>query len=265
MVVSQTIRRSQQDVLWREVEGLAEQLLQRVLDATPKEELEIATAHAYILGMFWRTVRLYDGTLLLLKAELPEEGAFLTRSLFEESLRLQQLAAEPEARNALILGWANKSIDEKRGLLLVAQSLGLDQNIDTDLASLEDERRHLHEYRTRHHVASLRSFRSVRDAAVQFDRKEDYLTYEWTHESVHGSDAAWMFGRRRTARDAAALHAKTTDPMLRAAFAEFAARSLADSALATFTIFGWPLPSELGQPATRMRRLLDEHAGRASP
>ena len=71
--------------------SLADDLLSRLKACTPKTEFEIPTAHVYIVGMFWRAVRLYDGTLVLLKSELPEESALLARSLFEESLRLRQL------------------------------------------------------------------------------------------------------------------------------------------------------------------------------
>jgi hypothetical protein len=64
-----------------------------------------------------------DGILVLLKSELPEESAFLARSLFEDSLRLKQLQEEPEARIALVLGWVNRSLNEKRGLMQTAKSI----------------------------------------------------------------------------------------------------------------------------------------------
>jgi len=38
-------------------------------------------ARGHIAGMFWRARRLYEGVLLLLKAELPAEAAILARSL----------------------------------------------------------------------------------------------------------------------------------------------------------------------------------------
>ena len=77
--------------------------------------MEILAAQTHILGMFWRSLRLYQGALLLLKAELPEEAAFLARSLFEASLRLKQMADEPQQRDRLILHWVNNLIDGKGG------------------------------------------------------------------------------------------------------------------------------------------------------
>lgn len=95
--------------LWAEVLPLAEKIFQLVRDSTPKKLSDVNPAvHLHIIGMFWRALRLYGGVLILLKAELPEEAAILARSLFEEALRLQQLAADTKNRNALILGWANR-------------------------------------------------------------------------------------------------------------------------------------------------------------
>lgn len=250
--------------LWDKVEPDADRLLQLVRGVAPGTSVEMPTHLAFVLGMFWRCLRLYDGALLLLKAELPEEAAFLARSLFEESLRLKQLHNEPEARTALVLGWLNHSFDEKRGLMEVAKSLGLDENIDTVLSSIDEDQRKLRRYADRHGVGKLRSFRSVRDAAIRYDRKDDFWTYEWSHESVHGNDAAFMFARRRLGEDTTAMHAKTADPEIRAGFAEFAARSLTDATTATFAIFGWRLPPGLGEPAAQMRAVLDEHAERGA-
>src|SRR5436190_14065033 len=103
------------DPPWQLVERECERLLAALRASATSEPQEIPTHHVYVLGMYWRCVRLFDATLLLLKAELPEEAAIVARSLFEESLRLQQLAADEADRDALILGWANGSIGERLG------------------------------------------------------------------------------------------------------------------------------------------------------
>jgi hypothetical protein len=247
--------------LWPQVEVLAGRLLELVREHSPKGEMEIRTAHAHILGMFWRSFRLYEGVLLLLRAELPEEAAFLARTLFECSLRLRQMASEPDRRDGLILWWVNRSIDEKAGLLGVAKEVGLDQNIDEALKSLAEERKVLQEYLRRNGVAKLLSFRSVKDSAFRYDRKEDYWMYEWAHDSVHANDVAWMFARKKIAHDSVGLYAKTNDPLLLASWAGFAATSLTAATKATAEIFGWHLPSEFGEPAKEIERLLDTEAG----
>ena len=147
---------------------------------------------------------------------------------------------------------------EKAGLLRVAKEVGLDEDVDEALAALDEERRHLEQYCRRQGVVGLISFRSVKDAAIRYDRKEDYWMYEWSHESVHGTDAAWMFARKRIASDSVGLHAKTNDPMLRASWAGFAARSITAATQATSEIFGWQLPPEFSQPAAEIERLLED-------
>src|SRR5688572_22695736 len=99
---SSTGRPSASDVLAR-----AKELAAMITGDIADRAYEIPTAHTYVLGMFWRCVRLYDGVILLLEAQLPEEAAILGRSLFEESLRLQQLT-DSSQRDALIVGWANR-------------------------------------------------------------------------------------------------------------------------------------------------------------
>jgi hypothetical protein len=212
---------------WLEVLAHAEKLLQLVSKIPPKESFNIPTAHMQaVVAMFWRARRLYDGVLVLLKDQLPEEAMFLARSLFEDSLRLQQLAEDVQNRDALILGWVNTSINEKRGLLEVAKTSGLETDIATALASLEDERKELQEYATKLGVTRPQPFLTVKDAASRFDRKEDYWTYRWAHESVHGSDAAWMFARQRPAVGTVSLYARTGNPSVLSSFAHFSADQL---------------------------------------
>lgn len=143
----------------------------------------------------------------------------------------------------------------------MAKQLGLDKDIDDGLATVDAERQQLQDYRQRHNVQSLRPFRSVRDAALRYGRGEDYWLYEWSHESVHGTDAAWLFARKKVSNDAMGFHAKTDDPLLRASFAGFSATSITDATVATFSIFGWQLPEDFRQPADEIEQLLQAAAG----
>jgi hypothetical protein len=245
---------------WNDVLSNAKQLSSAVKDNVPKHALEIPTAHAFILGMFWRTVRLYDGTLLLPEAQFPEEAAILARSLFEESLRLRQLGADKANRDALILGWANTSINEKIGLIKVAESVGLEPDSQPLLAALDEERSKLQGYAQRHRVVKFIPFLSVKDAALRFGRMEDYWTYSWSNESVHGSDAAWLFGRRKIATDTIGLFAKTNNPGLCASIAAFAAVSLIDAASAVSSIFGWAAFASAREICTRIQGAADAYA-----
>jgi hypothetical protein len=161
------------DVPWPAIEAECAKLLLALRGSATSAAVEIPTHHAFVLGMYWRSVRLFDATLLLLKAELPEENAIVARSLFEESLRLQQLAADEAERDALVLGWANGSITERLGLLSLAKFLGIDDNVSDRLAKLNDERGSLQAYQTRHNVKRLRRFGNEREVACRFVRRAD--------------------------------------------------------------------------------------------
>jgi len=222
--------------IWSHTFSMAKQVLKEVKDGSPKEPFEMPTALVFVLGMFWRAVRLYEATLRLLESHLPEEGAILARSLFEESLRLRQLADDKENRGSPILGWANHSISEQVGLIRDAESLGLEPNAQLILTVLEQNRTKLRSYARRNGISKLVTFLSVKDAAKRYGRKDDYWTYAWSHESVHGSDSAWSFSRRRLAPSVVGLFAKNADPQFLIGFAAFAAVSLADAAEAAASL-----------------------------
>jgi hypothetical protein len=96
---------------------------------SPREELTVKIEDMFVLCLYWRSIRLFDGIvslLSLLEKDLPEEALILGRSLFVEALRLAEIEAAGDQRAALILGWENTSIEEKKGLFKEAPKLGLE-------------------------------------------------------------------------------------------------------------------------------------------
>jgi hypothetical protein len=232
---------------WAEVLPLAEKILRLVDDNAPKGELNISPSfHVHMLSMFVRAHRLYEGVLVLLKAELPEESMFLARSLFEDSLCLQQLAAEPKNRDALILRCVNNSLDEYESLMKAGITTGLDTDITTVLAELKKQKRDIQEAMKLHHVTKLKTFLLPLAAAHKFGREDDYWIYKYSHQTVHGSDAAWIYARIQYAQHTG-FHAHTPHPVLRSICAHFSARSMSNAFSAACSIFGWTLPPEVEQ------------------
>lgn len=248
--------------LWAEVLPHAERLLHLVRDSAPKEGFDVSHPNLHIVGMFWRALRLYDGALVLLKAELPEEAAILGRSLFETSMRLQQLRSEPHDRTALILRWLNDSLAHQVGVLEVLKKFALDIDIEGKVALLKEQRKQIRKSASMHGLIRPKPFLRVKEAAFRFDRKDDYLTFEWAHESVHGTDASWMFAKQRATADWVGLCGKTGEPMLLSGVAHFAARSMADAATAVFMILGWALPAGLDQTVSNIKQIIDSNAGK---
>ena len=82
---------------WSQMLSNAEAIQREITENTPTLfDVTISTSH--IVSMYWCAIRLNDGIIILLKAELPEEAAILARSLIEVSLNLRQLQAEPDFR-----------------------------------------------------------------------------------------------------------------------------------------------------------------------
>jgi hypothetical protein len=246
--------------LFEGVLALAEKILRIVEESVPKGVFDVSPArNRHIVGMLWRARRLYEGVLLLLKAQLPEESTILARSLFETSLRLQQLAADPENRAALILGWLKGSINEYEGLLKTGKASGLDTDISAALADLEKQRQELQKDIKSLALSGTQPFLSPKDAAInKYGRKDDYWFYEFSHETVHGSQAAWIYGTKQYG-DFTGLHAKTDDPVFRSTCAHFSARSISNAYSATASIFGWKLHPELHELVNQIDKLIEAH------
>ena len=84
---------------WSQMLSNAEAIQREITENTPTLcDVTISTSTSHIVSMYWRAIRLNDGIIILLKAELPEEAAILARSLIEVSLNLRQLQAEPDFR-----------------------------------------------------------------------------------------------------------------------------------------------------------------------
>jgi len=91
------------------------ELLQRIKDEArriyPGGILEIETADGYVLSMYWRSVRLFDGIVLLLRKRLPEESLILARSLFVDALPKQLMLSQ---RKCLILKRSRRAVANPR-------------------------------------------------------------------------------------------------------------------------------------------------------
>ena len=243
---------------WAELLAHAERLLHLVENSPPKVEFPITpSANIHIVSMFWRARRLYAGVLILLKAELPEEAAMLARKLFDVSLYLQQLEAEPQDRYALVFGWISRSINEEFGLLKACEP---QTGLDEALAILE-ERRQENSKNASELGMSFLTFLETKIAAKKFGRSGDILIYEWAHELVHGSEVTMMFAIQRPAGATIGIYAKTGDPIVLSHYAHFAAKSMAVAAKATCAILGWTPPPGCEQTIGDIERILVSNAG----
>jgi hypothetical protein len=203
-------------------------------------EMQTMALHdGFVLGMYWRARGLLEGVVVLLAARLPDEALILTRSLLEESFRLQELAAAGDARAALVLGWYSNSLAEKKGLIRGAAARGYAEDVGLTEEDLEEEVKKVQGYMDRHGIAKLRHFMALDAAAARFDRADELWVARIADELVHGSEVA--HGSRRFALpDGAVGYNLRNDNAETAAWvASLAARSLIVARRSAGSIFGW--------------------------
>ncbi len=178
--------------------GLAASILEEarlVANEVTIPPIPVLPHDSVVSHMFLRSVRLYDGICILLNGALPEEAMILGRALFEDALKLTEVADSRDSRAALLLWWENNSLNEKIDLQKVAKALGLDPPWG-DIKAANAYRELLAEYRHKWGIKKVRPFRDVKTAAVRYGRAHDYWAYCLAHEMVHGTDAFFTFSPR---------------------------------------------------------------------
>jgi len=220
----------------------------------------VATHDGTILQMFWRCPPLFDGVVALLERGLFEESLFLGRSLFDESLQLQELAGRSATeRVGLAVGRMKRSIKRNRGLMKTAVDFGVEKVLTHADANrrLDDWERKVDGYAKRH-GAEPAAFEKPSDAARRFGRGEDYWTRELAHQMVHGNDAAMVYRRREAEPGTLLVANRTVDPKLVTGSMCFAGRSLVHSIRAAAVIFSWGGEATLDGLLDRLKALEPE-------
>jgi len=233
------------------------EIINAAISIAPDTEIKLPITDTFVLGSYWRSISLFRGVVELLKSNLSEEALILSRSLFTESMRLMEISQADKRRGSLILGWANQSYNEIKGLFLEAHRLGLDPDAEKVVTHYEQQQQKLQNYARRHSVGRFGKFRPEGDAAKRFGRQDDYWTFLLSHAMVHGSDAAYVFRRKKIGESAITLFPNTNDPAIVASVGIFAAKSLLDGAKATAQIFSWSLPAHFDSFYERLESLVE--------
>lgn len=224
-----------------------------VRKCSPSAEFEYQILDRIVLQLYWRSLRLFEGVILLLDKGLPEEALLLARSLFVESLWLEELRHSEKNREAKLLWWANNSISEQIRLFKMAHKLGIEEDPTPMVVRLENERKQLEHYRKRHGIKRLKKFLSPFAAAKRYGRTEDYWTYEYAHECVHASDSAFIFSRRKRSDGVVAIGDRTLNKSIVTDVAKFSVNSFVHTVRVATEIFGWSIDNILDDLIERVR------------
>lgn len=230
-------------------QGIAMRIMNDINDVecAPKEPMpsDLATHEAFMLGFYWQARSLHKAVTILLEADFPDEALLVARTLFIESLRLQELAEAEERRTQLVLAWANDSIQRRRKMLREANAVGLVADFDAKMSALQGEEKRQQKYQRDHGVEKLKDFMNPRVAVKKFARDEDYFAYELAHQMVHGSTVAHISRSKRLWGDVLGLFSIDAGAYATTTVVVFAGRSTLLACRSACTIFGWPEPPEI--------------------
>jgi hypothetical protein len=217
----------------------------RLMTALPMGvEFEGSPVEVEILSWFSRVRGLFSSVRLLVARGHPDEALILGRSIFETSLRLEQLASVEEAeRERLVLGSINKSIDDAIGLFVhEARSLQPGEELsDEGVQELEKRRGQIQRRQQRLGLGELKRFASDKDLAVRFDRKGEYLSFRVAHHTTHGSPLAQHSRTDVTASGVVRVSHRNLDPKWLIGAGTFAAVCALRSMNAVGTIYPFDL------------------------
>jgi hypothetical protein len=130
---------------------------------------------------------------LLLTEGFAHEATILSRSLFEDSLKLGTLRRAGADRTRLLLGWMNESTNHAERILQEGVRSG-DQDPADMREALRIRRQVLADEAQRLGIAGkLRTFGDERGMAKALDRLSQYHSYLYATQVTHGSESAFLF------------------------------------------------------------------------
>lgn len=218
--------------------AILDELRQAFTSMTTQSPLPVASVLATTVGRLWRCWRLFEAVVLLLRDNLPEEAAIVSRSLFEESLRLREMGEKVESRPGLALRlWAN-ALAEKQELNLKLRRIDDEANERLD-KQFRNEERQLQITQANCGVKKIPNFLSTDAAATRY-RREDYWFYLVSHKYVHGSELSLIHQTRGKIEGGSDInfYARTSDLQFIILLATFSSLSLVQAAEGAFVVVG---------------------------
>jgi hypothetical protein len=208
----------------------------------PTDSISVTSADQFLVHLSSRVRSHYRGVLCLLDADLPEEAMGLARSLFTDSLRLQELEAAGDGRAALMLGWHDDDLTRLIDLAANAKRLGAAADITDVTQFLSERRRRVESYRSDQGVGTLRAFLTEDEAAEKFKRQGELVSFLVAHQQVRGSTVLFPLRPGRiqlTGDEVIGIVNANIQPDFIEAVGVFAARSALIASRATANTLGW--------------------------
>jgi hypothetical protein len=231
---------------WEDVREVLERIEERMDAAFPTEGISVTRADRIALDIYTRCMSLFRSIALLLNNNQAEEALMLWRSLFTDSLRMRELAAaEKKDRIAIELGHYAYSLEQTKQRLQQAKRLGVTDDITSELANIEDQKRAMENYRKRFGIEKLKRFSSEENLINKLNLEVDLWTFRYSHGFVHGEDIAQSHRRRKMQGGVLAFFSHTADPDFLVGVGLAAAQAILDTHEAAGKMFSWQISPEV--------------------
>jgi hypothetical protein len=231
---------------WEAVREVLERIEEKLLSSGPAEEISVAQADAIALNIYFRCISLFRSITLLLNNNQAEEALMLWRALFTDSLRMRELeAAGKKDRIAIELGHYVNSVERTKQRLQQAKRLGVTDDVTSELAQIENQKKNVENYRKRLGIEKLKQFSSEENLINKLHLEVDRWTFLSSHGFVHGEDIALGHRRRKIQPGVLAFFSHTVDPDFLAGVGLAAAQAILDTHEAARKMFGWQISPEL--------------------
>ncbi len=249
---------SRSNAAWDKVRRLYEDIELASRSLIPFE-LSVKQTDFVAVRFYWRACSLSTAIRVLLDADLTEEALILARSLFVESLRLEEVAKAGEDRHGLLLGYIVRSWERHAHLIRRGIPLGFESNLSPEEKKWRKQQAQLENYRRRHGIGKTPKFKSPKDAAREFHRPaEDIFLFHLADEVVHGEESSFINRQRNLEDGTMAVFANTIDPKVKLQYARFSARALVIATKSIAAIVEYEVPETVEQQLRTLEEQVED-------
>jgi hypothetical protein len=160
----------------QQIVNLLDDICTNVMNYANNEFFESTLADFLVFSIYSRARSTFQGAVTLIKQNLPEEALVLSLSLFDDAIKLKELAENLDEKNALLLGMVNQDLkDKKRILRRAARSLE-DEDIKEGIKKAKFFQRRIKETAKNNNIKQLKDF-TPEEFAAQFFSSDTFRMY----------------------------------------------------------------------------------------
>ena len=217
---------------------------------------DVPNHHRFSVGMYARARSYFSSVLIMIEKRRADEALTLCRSLFEDSLRLDILAALPTESDRVdaVMNWVLDGLNREVGLLKTSASTGVGEGhedaLDDALAALDDQRKNAIAYRSERGSGQRKrnffSEQNLESRAKATGRGGAWWMHEVGDQMVHGGHFSHRLRHEELGDNAISIDVSFDHPALLSVVA-YACESAVICHHSICSLLGFDLDEELNR------------------